>query len=578
MSGFTPEQLASVGYKTKSADFTQEQLASVGYKPKAADASFSDKLMSGAAGFLGEASDLVGTGLHNTGKLIGSQGLQDFAQPTIDYGQKLTQRANEVSLGAAGVGKVGADVLGALAVPGSGLAGMAGAGAAVGLATSKGETAGDISMDALKSAALSFGIGSVIKAGTSLIKAGATKLEGPISTIAKNFSTLKMSPDDFAQTALDATLKKSGDLSKATAEDVVNAISSTTRGIKDNSNALYAARDAIAEHSNVTVGKDSVKHILDDLTSSIRGGATSETKAALNSVRSIYGSGAPVSFSKAQSLVSDIGSSINTATRQGDMAKAFELGKVKDALVQDIDNASGMSSELRTATNTANAYYKSVYRPVRDLKVQDAIAGKVTNDIFVSKLLKGMSKSPAVAGAVNNLGSETKLAIVGAHQNALANSLIEGTGQLNLQKYANALDKDIQANKELYKGTNTLTDLSTLANVLSGASMAGKASIAPLAESAAISTGFAALTGTALAGAGYMVAKTIPQAKFLYGAGKMLSNESSKALLSSMRDLSAYPESSMFKMTSNKVNKLFNNQFSQKASKAALLLGLGSSN
>lgn len=571
---FSPEELASVGYKAKSGStyipsFSAEELASVGYKPPQ-DPTAGDTAKGFGLGMLSQASDLLGTGIKNVGTLVGSKGTKEFGESRIDNAKFLRGLADESSRTAAEAGDMATNVLGAIALPGSSIPALAASGAAVGLASKEGESPIDVITEMGKGAALSAGIGAMISGASKLVQEGSKKVISPLANVIQHTKELRLTPDEFAKTALDATLKKTGGkLPNATPEDVVEAIAKTQQTIKGQANSLYGLRDSLAEAGNVMVSKTNLRGTMDDLSASIRGGATSETRAAMNSIKGVFGSGAPITFAKAQSLVSDVGKSINKAVRSGDSAAAFELGKVKDALMKDIDGSAGVSEELKSATQTANSFYRDVYSPIKSLKVADAITGKVTEDIFVSNLLKRVAKSPAISKGVQQLDDETKMAIVGAHQRALLESKIPEAGTIDLAKYSQILGKDIQANKQLYKDTSSLEDLQTLAQVLSAAGVAKQAGKLPgIFEAGAITAGFGVTANPAFLG----IAAYKP-AKFLYAAGKMLNNDAAKGLLKSMRDVQEYPQSSMFKMTQDKIGKLFSNQIKTKSRQVAALFG-----
>lgn len=561
----TPQDMAAVGYTGKhtanAMNLSPEDMAAVGYIAPRQDTTMGQNIKAGLIGAGAEINDIFGGAVENLGKLTGNQSIQDWAQPNVQAGKNWMAAAKDINPTAALVGKGAVDTASIVALPGSTIPRIALSGAAVGLATSDEDNAPDILIDGIKGAAISSGVAAVINKGAQMVAAGgraAAEMSKPVAAIAKNFDIVMKNADDFSRNALDTVLKKhGGDLLNSSPEDVVSAIAATQAKVKGQANDLYAFRDALAKSENAMVSKNNLKAIQDELVSSISGGATKETKAALAQVKSIVGSGTPIDFSKAQSLLSDIGKSTNKAVVSGDSAMAFQLGKVKDAILKDIDESATVSKDLLQANKFANEFYRDVYTPVKDLKVMDAMVGKIEDTKYIQQLLKRASSKPMVMRGIEQLDSETKMALIGAHQNALMASKIAETGEMNVSAYANALDASIKQNKGLLKGMDILEDMQSLANVIGAKAAIGKAPNVGLPGVA----GVAAAVGTANPAA--LAIGLMRPGQYLYAAGKMLNNKAAQDLLRTMKGMKAYPDSAVSKMTSNKIIDIFGRHLSK---------------
>lgn len=555
----SPEALKAIGYKASvSVNLSPEALASVGYSPPKPDASLANSIAAGAGGFYAEASDLVGTGVKNIGKLLGSEGLQEFAKPTLELGEQVRKRAEELSPTGASIGKFGADVLGAVALPGATIPKLALSGAAAGLASSREESVGGILTDTAKTALLAGSIGGAISLGTKFVSAGgrgAAKIGSSLASVVNNSKTLLTNTDDYARAALDSTLKKSGgDISKATPEQVVSSINTLQSGLKKQATDLYKLRDSLASAKGVQVNKANVSKLYTDLQADIATGSTPEMRNALGTVKGILGTAdSPISFEKAESLRSKLSGTIKSAASQQKGSLALELGKVRDALDADIALSARGSEDVLTAHKAATDFYRESYSPIKNLNMQNQIMNKVTEDQFVANLVKGLGKKSKETSGFASLPDDIKKQIVGTHQLALREAS-EVSGSLDLARYSAAIDKSLKANPVLYRATDTLENMRTLADVIMAKQTLGKGT-GGLSKSVAIGAGFGAM-----ANPGFLLAAAVPPAYYLHAAGKLINNPAAKNLLRAMRGLEAYPDSAMAKATSDKISQLFSNQ------------------
>ena len=569
------EALKAIGYKTTGATYlSPEALAAVGYSPPKPDASLADSIAAGAGGFYAEASDLVGRGISNLGKIAGSQAIQDFAQPTIDLGKKVGARAAELSPTAATVGGFGADVLAAFALPGSTIPRLAASGAAAGLATSDEESSAGILTDTARSALLAGSIGGAISLASKAMSAGgkvASKVSSPLGAVVNNSKTLLTNSDDYARSALDLTLKKSkGDLTTSTADQVVDSISVLQSSLKKQSTDLYSLRDALATSKGIQVSKSNVSKLYADMQADIATGATAEMRSAAGAAKGILGTvDSPITFDKAETLRSKLSGSMKTAASQQNGALALELGRVRSALDADIAASAASADDVMAAHRAATDFYRESYSPIKGLDMKNQIMNKVTEDQFVANLVKGLGKKSKETNAFQVLPDEIKQQIVGTHQMALQEAATS-SGAMDLGKYSAALDRSLKANPMLYKMTDTLENMRTLADVIKAKQTAGKGlDPSRLVGSSVIGAGFGAVMNP-----GFMVAAALPQAYYLHAAGKLINNKAAQDLLRTMRGLEAYPESALAKEGANKISKLFSAQ-ARGLTKKALSIMLG---
>lgn len=589
----TPAELAAVGYKpSQPMGATPEELAAVGYKQPSSSSGIGDTLEAGGAGFLGEASDLVGHGVSNIGKVVGAiapqtgQAIQNFAQPTIDLGKQMTAAAQNASPTAATIGKVGADTLGIAALPAASIPQAAGAGAAIGLDLSQGQDPMAIMEDTAKSAVLSAGAATALNLGSKLVTGAGKAIagNGMLAKISQGASNMFIKPDDYARAALDATLQKTGnDLASATPQTVVDSIQNVMNNVKDQARSYYGIRDGIADANNVMVSKDTVSGLAQQLAADTANGATPEMKKALAAVNSIVGkTGAPIPFNQAQSLLSNVGDSANTAWQQGNSTLARSLGQVKTALQADMDTASAAHPDLQAAQQTANNYYKLQVAPLNNLQMQQQLATKVTEDQFVANLVKNFNKKPLIQAGVAQLPEDVQQGIVSVHQQALQAAANKDDGTVDLAKYATALNSDVVKNSQFYQASNVLPNMQTLAQVVSSGNMSnGIISGGP---------GHALERGAAGAGIGLMAhgmgSMGLPLAAYgavrtaahLYNAGKMISNPAAQDILATIRNTAQYPNSYINKEATSKISQLYNNMTRTIPAGAAAVYGTVSNN
>lgn len=597
---FTPDQLAAVGYQPPTeaqsvpspGKFTPEQLAAVGYTPQvgsqpANDPSLLDKVGAGLQGAGAEINNLGGQAIHNVGTLVGSQGIKDFAQPNIDAGKDWMAQANAVSPTAASIGKFGVDAGALLAMPASTLPKLAASGALAQLAINESDTPIGQAAGLALGAAAGAATGAVVNAGVGMLsRLGSKAVAGPLANVIKGGQmAVVKDPAQFAQQALEETIKKSGgDLSKATPEQMVDAIIAHGDKLKTQASDMYKLRDSIADSAGIQVDRINIRELRDHLQADVLSGATEGTEQSLAAVKKILGQTdtATIPFAKAHSLLSDIGGQMQDAVMSGNGVLARKMGIVKDALAGDITRSSESVPELSVAHDAANDFYRDVVKPITNLQTARETANKVTQQQFVANLVNRIGKNAKETDAFTAMPAELKEQLVATHSMALKQAATKD-GMLDLDKYSKILQQSLDPKKDatfynladagttqpVQPGHSTaniqfsdvLGDMHTLANVIGAKSLADKAAAVPGKSMGPLGVGAAVLTGGV--SVPFMMA---PMAKYLYSAGKMINNQSAQGLLKTMRGLSAYPESSMAKATASKIGLLYENQLKGKLS------------
>jgi len=576
MPDFTPEDLASVGYTPEQHDFTPAELASVGYVAPRPNQSFLDKATGIVGGVAGEASELLGTGIKNVGTLVGSEGIKDYGQSRIDNAAYLKGVGNQYSPEYTKAGAIGADVLGTLALPAGSIPAMAASGAAIGLATQEEENPAQVMMNIAKSATISAALGKAIDIGAAIVGKGASVGSKALSNIVQGSKIVMTNTDDYANAAIDATLKKvGGDLAKSSPEETVNSILAVQKGLKNQATDLYTLRDVAAQKVGLVVDKSAVKDLAAKIGADITTGATAETKAALRETKNIIGTvDAPISFAKAEALSSQLSASISSAAAKGDNALARELGQVKDALQADISTAAKGNADVMELHNAATAFYRDSYAPIKNLDTRNAIMNKLSEREFIAKLANNLDKKPVETTGFAKLPDDVKNQILSSWM-GIQRDVASKSGELDLNALSKAIEKTKIMNPSLFKMTNSFDDMNTLSKVLQAKGEL-KPKIRSLFNPAVIGFGgYGAVTGNIPALA---TAITIPVAAHLHAAGKLLNNASAISLLKTMRGLDKYPNSALAKMTGEKIEKLYSNQFKNLSKQAAMALGVNVSN
>jgi len=572
-----PELLAQSGYKAPApVELDPIKLAKAGYIRPVPNQSFLDKATGVVGGVAGEASELLGTGIKNVGTLVGSEGIKDYGQSRIDNAAYLKGVGNQYSPEYTKAGAIGADVLGTLALPAGSIPAMAASGAAMGLTTHEEDNPAQVMMNMAKSATVSAALGKAIDIGAAVLGKGVSAGSKALSNTVRGSKIVLTSTDDYANAALDATLKKTGgDLSKSTPEVAVNSILDVQKKLKNQATDLYTLRDVAADKAGIMVNKSAVKDLAAKIGADITTGATAETKAALRETKNIIGSvDAPISFAKAEDLSSKLSASITSAAAKGDGALARELGQVKEALQADIAASAKGNADVMELHNAATTFYRDSYAPIKNLDTRNSIMNKLSEREFIAKLVSNLDKKPVETTGFTKLPDEAKNQILNAWV-GIQRDVASKSGELDLNLLSKAIEKTKVINPSLFKLTNSFDDMGTLSKVLQAKGEL-KPKIRSLFTPAVISLGgYGAVTGSIPALA---TAVIIPVAAHLHAAGKLLNNQSAQNLLKTMRGVEQYPNSAIAKMTAEKIEKLYINQFKNLSKQAAIALGVSGVN
>lgn len=553
----TPEELNAIGYQPPQATTQQpeapptpEELAAIGYtqpKVEPTKPDHSSLLADAGDAIIGELGSIGGSIIKNVGKIAGSKTLSDFGQSRQSMGDYLVNEAKNSSPITAEIAKLGVDTVGALASTTTSLPGLVAGGAASALASSNSDSPGS---DVLVGGALGVGVGATGKILSTLSPVAQKILSGAQLNL--------RDPAKLADNAMDIVLSKvGGNITSVTPKDLAQAIQSTEASAKLTKNALYAARDAQATAEGVGVTRNNLQSVVQELQSSVLAGATKDTRSAALEGKKLLGNGAELSFGEAQKLVSSIGQSANSAAASGNLARASQLGSMRDALLKDI-NESAASPSLMATQGAANNYYASVYRPIRDLQVGKILADKVTQDQFLAKFANKVIDSPKAMQALGTADENTARMAVLSNVNAIKAASANGvTGAFDLTKFSNALGNEIKNNGPAYG--EQASRLQALAQVLQASVQAH--------------SGVSASQGTKLLQVasgigGYLVgglpglasAAAINKAGFLYSAGKLIDNPEAQELLKQAVNLQKYPSADIVPLVHDKIVSLFSNQ------------------
>lgn len=427
------------------------------------------------------------------------------------------------------------------------------AGAGYGYATD-----GDMAKDAL------------VGAGTGLSAyAGGKAIGVPLVNIVRSIKPALTTPSDLADVAIQKTLEKvGGDMSKATPEMAFNEFDRVKQAAQVRKNELYSQLNTQANQEGVSVSKDNLSGLVDDLTNQVKQGATSDTAQTLREAKRLLGTPqkqttsasaildtegnpltpgssttqySPMSYEKAYSLVSDVGKKINTAVRQGDNALADKLTPVKNALLADI-KAGGGSDALQSLKTQADDFYKNVYNPLRDIGAKDILENKFAEGKFLGTALKSVTQSPAYLNAFRTANKEgitnqAEQLMQAGYVNALKDAATTD-GLINPKTFANSLSKTLKDNPTPF---STIADrMRVLGDALDVAQeyqgMRAGLSQHSVGQKVALGLMTAGASGGFIAGGipGAMVGAAsyfLPKTKFLMAAGKMLKNPDTAALL-----------------------------------------------
>lgn len=342
----------------------------------------------------------------------------------------------------------------------------------------------------------------------------------------------------LAELATQNTLQKLSpgkDLSDVTPGSFFQTVNDMTKQAKDQKDTLFGARDKIATDENMAVYRSNLSNVVQSLQKDMLSGGTTSGKAALREGKLVIGDNSPVSFQKAQNLLSDLNGKQYAANASGDVVLARQIGNLKDALQQDIEDVP-KSTLLQNAHNDAMHYYKNVYLPLKDIDAKQLLTNHFAESSFMSSALNSVLKNPNTMTALNNaqaagLGDALPLAQA-AHINALKEASTLG-GEINPVAYAKSLQKTLQQNPTPFN--NIADKMTNLAEALQVPAQLRRIAADQTAHSFGqkVALGvFAGATGGVDAGLGTAAAAyAVPKATYFYTAGRLLKDPETSALL-----------------------------------------------
>lgn len=515
--------------------------------------------------------------LANVGKLIGNDTLKSFSkdQARLD---NIVSQARQSSPVAGAIGKIGTDAGLGLAATGPSVAGLAAGGALSGLASNTG--------DSPASAVIG---GGILGAGLGLagkVLSSAPAALGSTVTGGRTAMAVASNPDDFANSVISSAIDKAGgkDISPA---GLIQGMRDQWKNMDNVKDVLYSARDSAAQAANggagVTVDRSGLSNILDSLKSTSAQTSSPQVKAAIGTIQDVLQNAGPVPYTIAQTGMSNLGKEAASADRAGNNITSALLRQASDALDGDIGKSLPDNSVVSQLHDNATQFMKNIYYPMKDAQLDTAVADRASETKFLANLTKQSvdPSGPNAYSAMASMDPSFQRQLIGAHINAIKDAVTQDGQHLDMQKFANSLNKTVNQYSSS-DGSNAfgaaVTPMRTLANVLSAANTTQKGGgmgIGGLAQSALGGTiGFHAggpVGAIAGAAAGQLIAKT----PFLYAAGKMLNNPAAMDLLHSADQLSSYPKADMTRVVSGKVIQSFNNQFGDIPKRLMPAFGVG---
>ncbi len=509
-----------------------------------------------------EAGSLGAGVLSNVGKLIGNDYLKSFSadQQRLD---QIVSNSRQSSPVAGALGKYGTDIAGALGVTGSSVAGLAAGGAAAGLATNTSNNPGTA---VVGGAILGAGLGMAGKALSTIPEALGNVARGGRTAMAA-----ASNPEEFSKNVISAAIEKAGgkDITPAGLIKGMNAQWANMDKVKD---VLYAARDAAAEDANggkgISVSREGLSNTLNELNKSSLLTTSPQIKSAILTIKDALQTGVDVPYNIAQQGISNLGKEAASADRAGNTITSSILRQAQDSLNSDIGRALPQGTVISQLHDNATQFMRNIYYPMKDADLTKVVADHASEVKFLSGLTAQSldNSGPTSYSAMSSMDPTFKAQLIGAHINAIKDSVTQDGSHLDMQKFANSLNKTLKEYSST-DGSNALgaavAPMRTLANVMSSANMAQKGGgigLTGLSQSAAgaVAGGMAGGPIGAVGGAigGQLVSKT----PFLYAAGKMLNNPASMDLLHSAGALEAYPKSDMARILGERIIQSFTNQ------------------
>ena len=379
--------------------------------------------------------------------------------------------------------------------------------------------------------------GGAFKAAGATVVPAVQSINNYVKGVVKGSKFLFKDANDIIQ---DAITKEAGstEITNATYSTVENKFKDFVKGAEKEGESLYNIRNMIANKSNVNaIERSKVTELAKTVESDVEAGSTTAMKAVKSELKAILGNGKPISYQKAQDLVSEINTKAYSAYVAGDRVLSKSLFKAKDALISDIDTAVQKAGvpELTSAHEVAKAYFMNTTAPLRSISASNHLVDNFTNEKFVqTALLRSSSKNSQIAleatKGLQQLPEDLKKQFVISHLKAIGEAS-QTAGVFNIKTYANRLAGDIRDIPSLH---NLGIDILNISHIADATAMAKNAS--PGAAS-----GFFTGVG-AVASMAFTPAASIPlgilawKTKFLYAASKLLENPQTSAMLTTLRN------------------------------------------
>lgn len=365
-----------------------------------------------------------------------------------------------------------------------------------------------------------------------------------------------MGATDIANQATQKTLEATGkDLGTATPEDFFNARDKVLNAAKVVKNERYTARDDLADSLGVNVNLSPVKDDIDFYLNNAKVTRTREGDQIIQQVKNDK----PLSYSQAQTLSDLAGESATSAARQGDQVLSRSLMNVKNSIDSHIGNVSDMSGGLLSSLhNEADAFYKNVYAPLANTVDKQAEAQRFSEGKLINNALKSIMQDKSAYDAMgaanqygiqNNLQDVMRAAFVNAEKEGATIKTASGE-VVDPKAFGNSIAKGLQNNpvplepitsklQALGDALDVAKKVNQIRNIGTEHSL-GQKVLVGLASSAVGggatyygSGGNLGASATAAAGSFF-----IPKALYMYSAGRMLQNPTTRALLSRAATLS----------------------------------------
>jgi len=543
----------------------------------------------------------VGHGIHETGA-----GLKQFyleqTDPQAAKAYTAQQKEDEevyrqTPVANSLIGQIGSAVGNIIAtaptmavVPAEGVMALTGAKAAnavervlgvIGNATTQGALIGGLSLQPEGGSRVDSAVtGATVAAGTAGTVMAAAKV---LPTLKQVVTTLKKAPQNYqvgklaaenieemANVATQNTLQKvAKGFIDSTPADFLKNLSSYVGSAYEEKEALYAARNALADHEGIQVKRTALSELRDRLQADRASGMTSDQLEKLREAKQALGDGSDVSFEKAHTLLTGLMKQVDEAKAKNEFTRKRALLEVAKALEFDIQRSA--SPTVLVAQKAAAEYNRDVYAPLRSLQVGkggdpesealvDQLAqGKYMKDVF-SDIVSDLKKKGDMARGVEKLSPELKQEFVAAHVNALKESSVEN-GEFNLKLYANQLKQALKKNNPIYENLgalDALNGLGTALDVMRKVEMSGY--ISPHSAGQAVSGALAAVSvGKPQAALSFGIGHKLQAAYRLYAAGKMLNDKTTRELLTGFNNLPPDSSEELVKNLSQTLSTKFHN-------------------